>query len=177
MKKPTVAQMIKMGLMEPASPSKSIHENLEELLEGPDACPKVNLLFNRIKASLPELSALLEETVDTPYEDRIYRFYHGSYKVFYLQMQTQAIVTAFEKLMPDYPLNDDFLAIVGEGTNRIFSKADNKRWAEATRPIVEAFLHAKYFLEMMVKYGKELDYPPVTMPSGWAAVLYLYNLR
>jgi len=29
----------------------------------------------------------------------------------------------------------------------------------------------------MVKYGKELDYPPVTMPSGWAAVLYLYNLR
>ncbi|KAB2833415.1 MAG: hypothetical protein F9K48_08480 [Candidatus Brocadia sp.] len=86
-------------------------------------------------------------------------------------------MTAFEKLMPDYPLNDDFLAIVGEGTNRIFSKADNKRWAEATRPIVEAFLHAKYFLEMMVKYGKELDYPPVTMPSGWAAVLYLYNLR
>jgi hypothetical protein len=30
---------------------------------------------------------------------------------------------------------------------------------------------------MAVKYGRELEYPPRVMPSGWAALLYLYNLR
>jgi hypothetical protein len=28
-----------------------------------------------------------------------------------------------------------------------------------TRPIIEAFTHARYFLEMAVKYGAELDAP------------------
>jgi hypothetical protein len=30
---------------------------------------------------------------------------------------------------------------------------------------------------MAVKYGWESEYPPRVMPSGWAALLYLYNLR
>jgi hypothetical protein len=30
---------------------------------------------------------------------------------------------------------------------------------------------------MAVKYGSELEEPPNPMPSGWAALLYLYNLR
>ena len=30
---------------------------------------------------------------------------------------------------------------------------------------------------MVCKYGKELDEPPDSSPSGWAAVLYLYGLR
>jgi hypothetical protein len=32
-------------------------------------------------------------------------------------------------------------------------------------------------LEMAVKYGRELDEPTDSLPSGWAAFLYLYNLR
>jgi hypothetical protein len=42
---------------------------------------------------------------------------------------------------------------------------------------VEAFFHATYFLQMAVKYGPELEYPPRVIPSGWAALLYLHNLR
>jgi hypothetical protein len=30
---------------------------------------------------------------------------------------------------------------------------------------------------MVCKYGKELDEPTDSLPSGWAAVLYLYGLR
>jgi hypothetical protein len=30
---------------------------------------------------------------------------------------------------------------------------------------------------MAVRYGKELTEPPLMLPSGWAAFLYLYNLR
>ena len=29
------------------------------------------------------------------------------------------------------------------------------------------------FLEMAVKYGRELEHPPHVMPSGWAMFLYL----
>lgn len=42
---------------------------------------------------------------------------------------------------------------------------------------VEAFLHAKSFLEMVVKYGKELETAQNLLPSGWAAVLCFYDLR
>jgi hypothetical protein len=42
---------------------------------------------------------------------------------------------------------------------------------------VEAFLHTQYFLEMAVRYGRQLEHPPRHLPSGWAAFLYLYNLR
>jgi len=55
---------------------------------------------------------------------------------------------------------------------------DNDNWLEATRPVVEAFFHAQYFLKMALKYSdmpeSSLDQP---MESGWAALLYLYNLR
>jgi hypothetical protein len=46
-----------------------------------------------------------------------------------------------------------------------------------SRPIVEAFLHARYFLEMAVRYGRELKATPMPLPSGLAALLYLYDLR
>lgn len=44
-------------------------------------------------------------------------------------------------------------------------------------PIVEALFHARIFLEMAVRCGRELEAPPQTLPSGWAAFLYLYRLR
>ncbi len=53
----------------------------------------------------------------------------------------------------------------------------NQRWLNVARPIVEAFFHARYFLEMVCRYVRRLKYPPATMSSGWAAVLYLYDLR
>lgn len=74
-------------------------------------------------------------------------------------------------------MNESFTAIVREGTGKIFEREHNQRWLEVTRPILEAFFHALYFLEMAVRYGKELEQPPAQLPSGWAAFLYLYNLR
>jgi len=43
--------------------------------------------------------------------------------------------------------------------------------------MLEAFFHAKYFLEMAVKYGKQLEEPPQRCPSGWASLLTLYKIR
>ena len=30
---------------------------------------------------------------------------------------------------------------------------------------------------MVCKYGRKLEAPPQTLPSGWAAVCYLYGVR
>ena len=100
------------------------------------------------KVRRPDLKALLEESSSHwGYEDPIYRFYHHSFKVFALQKQTEKIVSALQLLLPT-PLNARFLQIV----------------------------HARFFLEMAARYA-DLPIPPNPLPSGWAALLYLYELR
>ena len=74
-------------------------------------------------------------------------------------------------------MNRRFLAIIDEGTGRTFATDMNAKWDATTRPLLEAFFHARFMLEMAIKYGLELNAPPESLPSGWAAVLYLYGLR
>jgi hypothetical protein len=120
---------------------------------------------------------LLEESSNHwGYEDPIYRFYHHSFKVFGLQSQTEKTVSALRQLLPSHPLNTRFLQIVGEGTDKELSPGMNAAWERHTRPILEAFFHARFFLEMAVRYA-HLPSPPDPLPSGWAALLYLYGLR
>jgi hypothetical protein len=136
-----------------------------------------NLLLG-IANQLPQLEQLLAEASDHwGYEDPIYRFYHQSFKVFALQERTEQIVEALRGLAPHLPLNPWFMTIIAEGTGREFAVEMNARWLQATRPILEAFFHARYFLEMVCRYGLQLTEPPSPLPSGWASVLYLYGLR
>lgn len=146
-----------------------------------------NDLLANLKSNLPELEKLLEEVKgEWQYEDMIYRLYHNSFKCYYAQAITTKMVGALTKLVDtiDTPpnengglLNKDFMTIIQDGTGKTFDLAHNKEWLSHTRPIIEAFLHAKYFLEMAVKYGKELKEAPNMLPSGWASFLYLYNMR
>jgi hypothetical protein len=87
-------------------------------------------------------------------------------------------VAALQQLLPDHSLCSPFRQIIDAGTGKHFRPEHNQRWAETTRPMLEAFFHAHYFLEMVVKYGRtsSRQQPPV-LPSGWAAVLTLYGLR
>jgi hypothetical protein len=135
-------------------------------------------LLDATKASLAELENLrLEFTV--MYEDRVYRFYHGSFKVYSLQDTTLRAVEIFRGIgeETDSKLCEWFERIVADGTGRAFEMEHNASWPQHTRPIVEAFLHAKYFWEMMIKYGNELESAPAILPDGWAAILELYNQR
>ena len=143
-----------------------------------DDRPEVQAIFANLKASLPQLRALLEEcSGHWGYEDPVYRFYHQSFKVYYLQDQTLRIVAALRGLAPERNLNEWFVQIVAAGTGKSFTPEQNQRWLEVTRPILEAFFHARYFLEMGVRNAADLDVPPRVLPSGWAALLYLYGLR
>ncbi|HUR82098.1 MAG TPA: hypothetical protein VM733_15135 [Thermoanaerobaculia bacterium] len=135
-------------------------------------------LLANIKSALPELEALLERARSHwEYEDFVYRFYHHSFKVFGIQRMTRTIVDALRALLPEAQLNPWFTAIIDDGTGRRWTEEMNATWLVSTRPMVEAFFHARYMLEMVAKYGPELQQPPETLPSGWAAVLYLYGLR
>ena len=97
-------------------------------------------------------------------------------------LKGEMLVTSFADepevvLAPGRALNEWFLRIVRDGTGRVFEPEHNRRWLEETRPILEAFFHARYFLDMAVRYGGTLEAPPRLLPSGWAAFLYLYDLR
>lgn len=156
-------------------------QRLEKHFEGEleDERPEVQELFKNIKKELPELEKYFNEQCNGHWTyDMIYRMYHGSFKVWFLIPTIQEIVKRLEALLPGRPLNKILLTIVADGLKeKEFKMAFNKDWLGYTRPIVEAFFHVRFFLEMVVKYGKEMDKPVSLLPSGWAAVLYLYNLR
>jgi len=136
------------------------------------------VLLDAIKAHLPELESLLFQ-FRSDYEDRMYRFYYQSFKVYSLQESTAKAVDLFERVgaVSENKLCNWFEDIVAGGSGSAFDEDHNENWTIHSRPIVEAFLHAKYFLEMMVKYGNEMDAVPTILPTGWAAILCLYNQR
>jgi len=156
---------------EPIRTPELVHPDDYERLE--------RALLAKMRERASELRDLLAQVKDHwGYEDGLYRFYHQSFKVFGLQQLTERIVAELTVIAPGgRGLCELFLAVLEPGLGREFSPDDNAHWVELTAPIVEAFLHARYFLEMAVKYPAELEEPPRLMPSGWAALLSLYGLR
>jgi hypothetical protein len=72
----------------------------------------------------------------------------------------------------------EFQEIIESGASgKEFRLKHNENWTYQTRPFLEAFFQARFFLEVAVKYGKELEAAPDMLPSGWAALLCLYNIR
>jgi len=137
-------------------------------------------LLISIKSRLPDLQDLLDRcSSHWGYEDPVYRYYHQSFKVYYVQAQTKEIIDALRAIAPhEGPFVSFFEDIAGDGAaDKVFSMEHNRHWSQHTRPMLEAFFHARYFLEMAVKYGEELETAPDLLPSGWAALLCLYGLR
>lgn len=145
-----------------------------------DSAEKDKELLRNIQARWSDLSKLLDEVNSHwSYEDPIYRFYHQSYKVYALQNETRQIVEALQQIAPSgVTFCPMFQEIYRAGASeKQFEPEHNRQWTTHTRPFLEAFFHAKFFLEMAVKYGEELADAPTILPSGWAALLCLYNLR
>lgn len=157
------------------------NDAMQQFLAQTNELQRLNdVLLQNIKASMAELESLLAEASSHwSYEDPIYRFYYGSFKVYGLQSVTQKMVACLESLAPERttlsPLFGEIMAEGAAGTK--FEAEHNREWARQTRPFVEAFFHARFFIEMAVKYGKELETAPTLLPSGWAALLCLYGIR
>jgi hypothetical protein len=136
-------------------------ENIVNNLEGIEKCLN---LFNNLRG----------------YEDLVYRFYHQSIQVFQAQ---NFINSGYEKLKSLNPkkekkLDEYYEEIVHEAMSKEFSLETNKIWTRETRPIIEAFLHTRYFIEQARHYGLELEKEkiPLRKPFGWAALLTLYKI-
>jgi hypothetical protein len=78
--------------------------------------------------------------------------------------------------LPECELNLDFSQIIHEGAGKNFEMEHNREWLRQTRLMLEAFTRARFMVEMALRYA-DLPKPPQPMPSGYAALLYLYDLR
>lgn len=110
-------------------------------------------------------------------EDAVYRFYHQSFKVYAAQAATLQTVGLLQSLLPERPLNAWFTQIIRDGTGHTFDPSHNAAWLTHTRPILEALFHAHYFLKMACRYATEFESMPQMLPGGFAALLYLFDLR
>lgn len=142
-------------------------------------------LLPTIKSYLPKLKQwLTDSTVQLngkngwSEEDAVYRFYHYSFKVTYLQSYTKAGLDLIQKiaLITNLTIDPMYLEIVSKGIDKEFNLDWNDNWAY-TRIFLEAFWHTKYFIEMMVKYGELLEEESNLLDNGWASVLTLFNCR
>ncbi len=172
---------------QPAEAAKTNANSPEEKLESEELLSRLlkpeeqdrltRLLLQRLKERNPQLQQMLGEmSGHRTYEDHFYRYYHGSFKVYAVQDTTERAVQLLRDLLPERKLNMVFERIICGGTGKQFELEHNREWDRHTRPMLEAFAHAKFMVEMAVRYA-DLSEPPVLMPSGWAALLYLYDLR
>ena len=153
-------------------------EKGEELLNRHAWIRNCRLLLGNIKTQMPELEALRKEAVEGDLaSDCFYRYYHSSFKVYWLQSLTERIVEKLKSLLPGQELNRDFTAILAKGTGVQWEMSHNREWHKHTGPILEAFFHARTMLELTIRSGKTIKYPPTCFPTDWGAVLYLFRLR
>ena len=138
---------------------------------------RINALFFSIKSRLTELEVLARDLEEAE-EDGVYRFYHGSNKVFFLQSPVKAAFSLIKEIGgEDDPPNFEYARIVEAGTAHQFSETTNGNWEAGITPILDAFWHTKYFINMMVKYANELEAVESPLQPGMATVLYLFELR
>lgn len=158
--------------------SKPPREPVVSVFSEVDERPEAKELLASLKAHLAHLEMILAD-IEGKWgtEDAVYRFYHQSFKVYHAQETIMRIVDVLQQVAPERQLNSWFKQIVNEGTGKRFVMADNRHWLETTRPILEAYFHARHFLQMAIRSAHELNNPPSVMPCSWASVLYLYGLR
>ena len=141
-------------------------------------------LLKNIKVRLKEAEDLLAEVEDHWAEqDLVYRYYHHSYKVYYIQGLTNKIVDFMvavdpkpkEKRRENFDVR--FLRILDDGTGHVFHVDHNHEWDKRARPMLEAFWHAKYCLQNMIRSAKEMEEAKGMLASGWAGVLSIFRMR
>ena len=111
---------------------------------------------------MKDLEEVLERMNGLSYEDHIYRFYHGSFKVYWMQELTELAVTLLRKISPHDEKGDidrfnpfcrDFDEIYSEGTGWEHQLHHNQKWTLVTRPIVEAFSCIKTIVSFLESMG------------------------
>lgn len=134
------------------------------------------ILFSNIKKNITFLEELHKIALERK-QEYYYRFYHQSFKVYSLQETTLEIAQTLQAIAPDGTfLNEWFSVILSRGTDIVFKTSHNRDWLERTLPILQAFDHALYFLELAIKCSKYEELGQI-ISTDIAGLLYLFNLR
>ncbi len=90
---------------------------------------KDQILLETIKVHLPELESLLFQ-FQSDYEDRLYRFYYQSFKVYFLEESTLKAADLFRRIgaVNGSSLCDWFEEIVAQGTGSKFEPNHDESW-------------------------------------------------
>ena len=138
-------------------------------------------LFKNIQENKEEILSLHKKYCCYVYEDRVYRFYHASLKVFWLQDAISDTLKLLHKLSPrrrPNELDEYFIKIIEDAQKEgEFKREYNEDFSKHARPVLEAYFHCKYFIDMLVKSLEFEENPRGGITSGWGAILELYNLR
>tara|TARA_R100001132_G_C3273397_1_gene95490 strand:- start:3135 stop:3695 length:561 start_codon:yes stop_codon:yes gene_type:complete len=158
-----------------------VFDYTEEHLDGESRKYLETSLFKAVTSKVDDLRKI-KSSVESEWgeADLFYRFYHNSFKVYRIQEWTKDIVSALQSLLPDREMNSLFMSIVSEGTGVSFKMEHNNNWSFHTRPLLEAYFHAKRFLDSAIESSDELEAeeePPNVLSSSWATTLYLFDLR
>lgn len=108
--------------------------------------------------------------------DAVYRFYTGSFKVFWVQGLTREIVGALHEVVPDRAMHPYFLDVTAAGTNQKFIEHSNGNWLTETRPIIEALAHAAIMLDAACRCGASPTFPDAFYRVEWALLRQLYQV-
>jgi hypothetical protein len=134
------------------------------------------ILFSNIKTNVESLKEMYKLALERK-QECYYRFYHQSFKVYGLQENTLEIKNKLNSIAPkDAFFNEWFSTIIDRGTNITFKTSHNTDWLERTLPILQAFDHALYFLELAIKCSKYEELGQI-ISTDIAGLLYLFNLR
>lgn len=137
-------------------------------------------LLDALKANREHLGCTLADAdAEWVRDDLVYRFWHQSFKVYALQDVTVRIVAALETAAPaGWTLHPWLRELVATGGGKRFEPSHNDNWVAHTRPIVDAYFHARHLIELAVRCADELDEAPtIWLPPGWATLLELYQVR
>jgi hypothetical protein len=108
---------------------------------------------------LKDLETLLQEVNNFwDYDDVMYRYYNKSSKTYYAQKITAKIVNMLRIINPyqqECKVDRNFLDIIDKGTIKTFDVNKDDDWKSNSQYMLEAMFHAKYMLELAVKYGRK----------------------
>lgn len=151
---------------------------MDLMFDHPAPAAHAELLAN-LKSALPSLRAT-HDTIANEWVsgDLVYRFWHQSFKVYGLQSYTLRVAGELEALTPQgASLHPWFRLMLAQGTGKTFDLTHNDDWLTHTRPIVEAFWHAAHMLDLAIEAAETLEHAPWILPSGWATLLELFQIR
>jgi hypothetical protein len=100
-------------------------------------------------AKLVELQDVLKGLIKNE-EYYFNRFYSQSWNLYSVQKHVVTSVDLLQSLIPNLAFNPYYMQILSEGTGREFTHAVNGRWTAELRPVIEAMVHTKYMVKLVL---------------------------